>query len=66
MTELLIVTGNPEAQADKTEVIDVDDPNFVCDSPHYYPLEGYSAAGAQISDNVSLVCGGYKYDGIDA
>ena len=64
LDHLLIATGDPNEQAIKTEVLDLDNANNICSELPDYPLPLDGASGGRV-DNVDelwpVVCGGYYY-----
>ena len=58
-----MATGNPNEEATKTELLNLNDPDNVCNMPSYsIPLEG--ATGGLIEFDNPMFCGkdkGYRY-----
>ena len=55
-----MATGNPNEEATKTELLDLNDPDNVCNMPSYsIPLEG--ATGGLIEFDNPMFCGKDKY-----
>ena len=58
-TKVLIATGDPSSNGQRTEIIDVEDPNFKCKTIPNYPRQFYAATGGLIKDKIPFICGGY-------
>ena len=61
IAKLLVVTGDPTFEAQKTEVIDISDPDNICDSLGDYPLEAASGFGGMLN-GMPVSCGGFNPD----
>ena len=58
----MISTGNPTNTATKTEVIDLEDSNVICEDLEDFPMEIQGAVGANLASS-PIICGGYFYNG---
>ena len=56
-----MATGDPTFEAQKTEVIDISDPDNICDSLGDYPLEAASGFGGMLN-GMPVSCGGFNPD----
>ena len=61
MSKLLILTGLPEDEAKKIEVVDLQNPLNSCSLPEEFPTRLYSAVGGFTNDG-PLLCSGYNWD----
>ena len=59
MSKLLILTGLPEDEAKKIEVVDLQNPLNSCSLPEEFPTRLYSAVGGFTNDG-PLLCSGYN------
>ena len=57
---MLVVTGTPIEDAQYSEVIDLLDPQAVCQPLMDFPIQAYSATGGLLQNNFPLICGGYN------
>ena len=57
--KLLVATGFPLSNGKHIEVIDILNPNVICEPKQNYPLEVYGATGNLIRNNIPLICGGW-------
>ena len=58
--KVLVITGDPADDGKKTEVIDLDDPNFSCTKIDDFPMSLAYATGGLVHAT-PIVCGGYSY-----
>jgi hypothetical protein len=57
----LIVTGTPNDNGTKTEILDLDDPTNICTSMGDYPIKvRYSVGAGLLNGSVPIICGGYS------
>ena len=61
-TKIMISTGDPSDYARKTEVIDLEDSNVICEDLQDFPVELAYAVGANLA-STPVICGGFFYDG---
>jgi hypothetical protein len=54
----LVTTGLPNATSVKSEVIDLEDSNNICQYMEDYPIQVYGAFGGLLNQGDPLVCGG--------
>ena len=57
--KLLVATGFPLNNGKHIEVIDILNPNSICEPKQNYPLEVYGATGSLIKNDIPLICGGW-------
>ena len=55
-----MTTGDPIPESSKSEVIDLSDPENVCESLPNYPLGMASGFGGLVDGNTPLLCSGYS------
>ena len=60
LDKLLVTTGDPIPEGSKSEVIDLSDPENVCESLPNYPLGMASGFGGLVDGNTPLLCSGYS------
>ena len=56
----MVTTGDPIPEGSKSEVIDLSDPENVCESLPNYPLGMASGFGGLVDGNTPLLCSGYS------
>lgn len=61
ISKLLILTGSPDDEAKKIEVVDLQNPQNSCTLPEKFPARLSMAVGGFTQDG-PLLCGGYNYD----
>ena len=62
LTKLLVATGDPTWLCTKTEIIDLENPDNVCDNIADYPIEMASGFGGLLNGNMPLICSGFNPD----
>ena len=55
-----MTTGDPIPESSKSEVIDLSDPNSICDPLPNYPLGMASGFGGLVDGNTPLLCSGFS------
>ena len=57
VSKVLLSTGYPKNLATKTEVIDLEDSNVICDDLENFPMEIVEGVGAILA-SIPIICGG--------
>ena len=55
----MLVTGLPQDNGRKTEIVDVEDSNFSCTNIEQFPVMLYAASGGLMNGQTPFICGGY-------